>query len=72
MMSANNSRRKKNWLKVWRSVCSAFFGVQTEKNLTSDFSSESVWPFLLTGLVLLAVFIITIVIAVKLILFYVT
>lgn len=42
---------------VIRSVLAAFFGVQSEQNRQQDFSRSSPWPFIITGVLAGAVFV---------------
>ena len=57
-----------SWLQMLMSVCSAFFGVQSDKNLMTDFSKGKVWPFVAAGIFVVIVFILTLVLVVKLVL----
>jgi hypothetical protein len=60
--------KKLTWLQMLMSVCSAFIGVQSDKNLTSDFTSGRLWPFIILGLFVVVTFILVLVLIVKLIL----
>ena len=57
-----------SWLQMLMSVCSAFFGVQSDKNLTADFTKGKIWPFVVAGVFVVIVFILTLVLVVKLVL----
>jgi len=61
--------QKLSWPKMFLSVCSAFLGVQSDKNLASDFSSGRIWPYLIIGLVVVTIFILSLIVVVKLILY---
>ena len=65
----SKTKQKVGWAQIFLSVCSAFFGVQSDKNRQADFSSGSFWPYLIIGFVVVAIFIISLLFAVKLILY---
>ncbi len=48
------------FFKVLKSVMSAMIGVQKKKNLEEDFSKSSALPFILAGIIMTLVFIISI------------
>jgi len=48
-------------LQVIKSVLAAFLGVQSEKNRQRDFQSTSVWPFVVTGVVMTLVFVLLVI-----------
>ncbi|MCJ8341146.1 MAG: DUF2970 domain-containing protein [Pseudomonadales bacterium] len=64
----SNSNKKLSWSHMLLSVCSAFFGVQSDKNRSADFTSGRLWPFIVMGIFVAVIFIFVIVIVVKLIL----
>lgn len=68
MKHSDKSLKKLSWLHMLWSVCSAFLGVQSDKNLTTDFTHGRIWPFLLVGIFAVVVFILTLVFVVKLVL----
>ncbi|EPJ43159.1 MAG: hypothetical protein OFPI_44160 [Osedax symbiont Rs2] len=65
---SSNSNKKLSWLHMLLSVCSAFFGVQSDKNRSADFTSGRLWPFIVMGFVVVVAFIFVLVIAVKIVL----
>jgi hypothetical protein len=48
------------FLRIIRSVMSAMIGVQKKDNLKNDFSKNSVVPFIIAGIIMTLVFILTI------------
>jgi|AntRauTorcE11897_2_1112592.scaffolds.fasta_scaffold12671_2 hypothetical protein len=48
-------------LQVIKSVLAAFLGVQSEKNRQRDFQGSSVWPFVITGVVMTLVFVLLVI-----------
>ncbi len=60
--------KQPTWLQALQSVLAAMFGVQTAKNRQRDFSSVSPWKFVVMGLVMTAVFILSIVLIVQMVL----
>ena len=68
----SKTKPKVGWMQVFLSVCGAFLGVQSDKNRVADFSSGRFWPYLIIGLVVVAIFIISLLLAVKLILYLAT
>lgn len=69
MLKDNDKDLKElTWLQMLMSVCSAFFGVQSDKNLTADFTKGRIWPFVAAGFFVVIVFILTLVLVVKLVL----
>lgn len=60
---------KLSWIRVFISVCSAFFGVQSDIKRREDFANAKLWPFIITGLVVVFVFVLLLIYATKLILF---
>lgn len=65
----DKTKQKLSWAHIFLSVCSAFFGVQSDKNLASDFTSGRFWPYLIIGLVVVGIFILSLIFVVKLILY---
>jgi len=47
-------------LKIIKSVLSAMIGVQKKKNLEEDFSQKSAMPFIIVGITMTLVFLLTI------------
>ncbi|WP_088331385.1 DUF2970 domain-containing protein [Lacimicrobium sp. SS2-24] len=55
-----------SWWEVVKSVAASMFGVQSEKKRQADFSShQSIVPFLIVGVIFVAVFVISLIIFVK-------
>lgn len=52
-------------LQVIKSVLAAFLGVQSEKNRQRDFQSTSVWPFIVTGVVMTLVFVLLVIVVAR-------
>lgn len=48
------------YFKIIKSVFSAMIGVQKRKNLEEDFSKQSVMPFIIAGILMTLVFVLTI------------
>jgi len=48
------------FLRVIKSVMSAMIGVQKKKNLEEDFSKNSATPFIIAGIIMTIIFVITI------------
>lgn len=46
-----------NFWQIVKTVLAALFGVQSEKNRRRDFSAQSVWPFIVVGLILVGLFV---------------
>lgn len=60
------SETKLSWWEVVKSVAASMFGVQSEKKRQADFSShQSILPFLIVGVVFVAVFVVGLVLLVK-------
>ena len=70
MSGDEKQENKPNLITVFLSICSAFLGVQSDKNLISDFSSNSVWPFIIVALIFVLAFILLLVFIVKLIIHF--
>ena len=51
---------------MFLSVCSALLGVQSDKNLSTDFSSGRIWPFIVIGLMVVMVFVLSLILVIKL------
>ena len=56
------------FLNAIKSVMAAFIGVQKKKNLEADFSKKSATPFIVAGLLMAVVFVVSIYTVVQLIL----
>ncbi len=70
MPDQQNKLKKSDWIKVVLSVLAAFFGVQSRSNYKRDFSSNSYWPYIFAGLVLMLVFIASVYLLVRFALAY--
>lgn len=46
---------------VLQSVLAAFLGVQSEQKRQQDFQSTSIWPFVVTGVILTLIFVLLLV-----------
>lgn len=55
----------KKWMKVIKSVAASMLGVQSQKNYEEDFSEQSALPFIITGIVLVVIFVISLVVFVN-------
>jgi flagellar biogenesis protein FliO len=56
------------YFKIAKSVLSAMIGVQKKKNLEEDFSQQSAMPFIIVGIIMVLVFLVTIWLVVQLVL----
>ncbi len=56
------------FLKVLKSVMAAMIGVQNKKNLREDFSKSSPLPFIIAGIIMTLVFILSVYAVVQLVL----
>ena len=56
------------YFKIAKSVLSAMIGVQKKKNLEEDFSQQSAMPFIIVGIIMVLVFLVTIWVVVQLVL----
>ncbi len=67
-MSSEKQQQQKNlsWGRMLLSVCSALLGVQSDKNLSTDFSSGRIWPFIVIGLMVVITFVLGLVLVIKL------
>ncbi|EPJ46338.1 MAG: hypothetical protein OFPII_21530 [Osedax symbiont Rs1] len=67
-MSSEEPLQQKNpsWGRMFLSVCSALLGVQSDKNLSTDFSSGRIWPFIVIGLMVVMVFVLSLILVIKL------
>lgn len=52
-----NRARKPRWSKLLISLLAGLVGVQSDKNRVSDFSSGSIWPFIIGGILFTVLFI---------------
>ncbi len=66
---SSKNKKKLSWSHMLLSVCSAFFGVQSDKNRSADFTSGRIWPFIVVGLFVVVVFILVLVAVVKFVLY---
>ena len=62
-------QKKLRWTQILLSVCGAFLGVQSAKNLRTDFHSDRLWPYIIIALVVVSAFILLLVLVVKIILY---
>ncbi|MGB1311322.1 MAG: DUF2970 domain-containing protein [Leucothrix sp.] len=58
----------KDFLSAMKSVMAAFVGVQKSENLKEDFSKKSATPFIIAGLLMAVLFVITVYTTVQLVL----
>ncbi len=56
------------YFKIAKSVLSAMIGVQKKKNLEEDFSQHSAMPFIIVGIIMVLVFLVSIWVVVQLVL----
>lgn len=61
----NEPNRPPTFWDTVRSVAAAFFGVQSSRNRVRDFKHGKALPFIVVGLVMTVLFVLTIVLAVK-------
>jgi len=66
--SSDPAPKPPNFLQIMLSVIAAAFGVQTGKNYERDFTSGSPLPYIVGGVVFTALFVLTIVAVVSLVL----
>lgn len=59
---------KPSFMQVIKSVVGAFIGVQSEQQRKADFNSQTVWPFILAGVMLAVLFVLSLVFIVFLVL----
>lgn len=64
----NNTSKKPSILQIIISVLAAMFGVQKSENRTRDFAQKSPWPYIITGIIMTALFVGLVILAVKLVL----
>lgn len=55
-------------LKVMRSVAAGALGVQSNKRHEEDFANHSPWPYIIGGLLFTALFIVTLIVVVQVVL----
>jgi hypothetical protein len=55
----------KKWLKLIKSVSASMMGVQSQKNYEDDFSEQSVLPFVITGVIIVVIFVVSLVVFVN-------
>lgn len=48
------------FLRVIKSVMAAMIGVQNKKNLKEDFSKRSAMPFIIAGMIMALIFVVTV------------
>lgn len=68
---SKNNLQKQADIPFWRvvlSVIQASFGVQNPANRQRDFSSRSIWPYVIAALIFTVVFVLSIAFVVKLVL----
>ncbi|WP_229161484.1 DUF2970 domain-containing protein [Fluctibacter halophilus] len=54
-----------HWWRVVKSVLASAFGVQSQQNYSHDFQQSSFLPFLIVGVIFVAVFVLTLVLIVR-------
>ena len=52
-------------MKIVKSVAASMLGVQSQKNYEEDFSEQSALPFIITGIVMVVIFVISLVVFVN-------
>ncbi|MFT5541235.1 MAG: hypothetical protein ACI97K_001176 [Glaciecola sp.] len=55
----------KKWLKLIKSVSASMLGVQSHKNYEEDFAEQSALPFIVTGIFLVVIFVISLIVFVN-------
>lgn len=55
----------KNWFRLVKSVTASMMGIQSQKNYEEDFAEQSVVPFVVTGIILVILFILSLVLLVN-------
>lgn len=55
----------RKWFRLVQSVFASMLGVQSQKNYEQDFTEKSVVPFIVTGVVLVILFILSLVLLVN-------
>lgn len=58
-------QRIKKLLRLVKSVTASMMGVQSQKNYEEDFAEQSVIPFVVTGIILVILFILSLVLLVN-------
>lgn len=53
--------RKPSFWQVTKSVLAGAIGVQSDKNRENDFQSQSIWPFVIGGVVFTLLFVVTLI-----------
>lgn len=56
------------WRQVLKAVFGAFIGIQSEQQRQQDFSASSPVPFIIAGLIIAALFVLSLLVIVKLVL----
>lgn len=67
--TANDTRNrasKPRWSRLLISLLAGLVGVQSDKNRVSDFSSGSIWPFIIGGILFTVLFVFSLIGLVKL------
>lgn len=65
---SSNEPRKPSLARVFFSVIASMFGVQSSRRRQEDFTTGSPWPYIVVGLVMTVVFILSVWFVVKLVL----
>ncbi len=60
-MALSEGRKKTPWLRVIFSTLAAAFGVQSQKNLEADEKEGKIMPFIITGIIFTAIFVLSLV-----------
>lgn len=66
--NSNTEAPKLSFFQLMLSAIAAAFGVQSDKNRKRDFQQKSIWPFVAAGLLFTAIFVLTLILVVKLVL----
>ncbi|PTY36671.1 hypothetical protein BGP77_05100 [Saccharospirillum sp. MSK14-1] len=68
MVENRASRAESRLSRLWRlilSLLAGLVGVQSDKNRVSDFHSTSIWPFIIGGILMTAVFVLALILLVR-------
>jgi hypothetical protein len=55
----------KKWFRLVKSVSASMLGVQSQKSYEEDFTEQSAVPFVVTGIVLVIVFVVSLILLVS-------
>ncbi|RXJ73449.1 hypothetical protein CS022_09370 [Veronia nyctiphanis] len=59
------SSEKTTWWDIVKSVFAALLGVQSDENRQRDFSQTSMWPYIITGIVAVVLFVLVLIVIVS-------